>query len=381
MRILLIAPQLGFEQSGAVVPGGLLNFGRCVARVLASSPSVHQLGIWCQVDPAGTEHFIHDMLRVHAHSALLTDIRCYGGSEWRLAADVALASAIKTYDHIIYLLVNQSVLSVIPWHLPYSVWEIGGELFRPVSRLKYMALSHANRLLSISQTTNDYARQHNPGLPPARIIHLCLEPPLYEPESKDDPILKQSYEPAQRKLAIFILGNMQKVHLYKGHQQLIAGWAEVISQCSNAELWIGGEGDGHPELKALAQTLPALVAKHIHFLGRLNDTEVQRRFQDCRAFAMPSTGEGFGLVFVEAARYGLPCIGGKHDAVKEIVLHNQTGLLVEQEPHEVAQACITLLTKDSLAKQFGDAARQRYFSYFQYAHFRERLLQALEMVL
>ena len=92
---------------------------------------------------------------------------------------------------------------------------------------------------------------------------------------------------------------------------------------------------------------------------------------------MPSNGEGFGLVFVEAARYGIPCIGGKHDSVKEIVLHNETGLLVERDPHEIACACVQLLTDDDMAQRLGAAARQRYLDYFRFQHFRERLLQTL----
>jgi glycosyltransferase involved in cell wall biosynthesis len=379
VKILVVAPQLGFEQSGRIVPGGLLNFGRCVARVLASCVKVEKLGVWCQVDPPGTEVYITKMLHVYSHSALEVDIRCFGGSKLRLGLAVIWASVIKTYDHVIYLLVNQAVLANIPCHLPYTVWEIGQELFEPVSHWKYSALAHANRLLSISQTTNDLAIHNNPGLPAAHVVYLCLEPPLFDPELEDDPILKEVYYPSQREPAVFILGNLHQALLYKGHQELISGWAEVIHHCPQAELWIGSDGDGRPELELLSKTLPESIARQIHFLGRLADEAVHERFRRCRIFAMPSSGEGFGLVFVEAARYGIPCIGGKHDSVKEIVLHGETGLLVEQEPHDVASACIRLLTDDDLAKRMGEAGRERYLNNFQFSHFRERLLHALEL--
>ena len=40
MKLLLVAPDLGFLPTGEIAPGGLQNFGRCVARALASSPDI-----------------------------------------------------------------------------------------------------------------------------------------------------------------------------------------------------------------------------------------------------------------------------------------------------------------------------------------------------
>lgn len=377
MRYLIVAPQLGFESAGELVPGGLLTMGRCVARVLASSPSIEKLGIWSQVDPPGTEPMIESMVRVYAHSALDLDVRSFGGSRFGLASAVAWACLRRTYDRIIYLLVNQSVLSVLPWHPPYAVWEIGEELFQPVSWSKYRALSRADVLLSISRSTSDIAIRNNPGLPQARVVHLCVEPPLFKPDPLDNPVTKEAYDPASRDRAVFIVANMHRRLLYKGHQQLIAGWPEVVQMCPDAELWIGGDGDGRPVLEAQAQSLPNHVAKRIFFLGWLDEASLHQRYQRCRVFAMPSRGEGFGLVFVEAARYGIPCVGGKYDSVKEIVLHNETGLLVEQNPHDVALACARLLTDDELAKRLGEAGRQRHLGNFRFRHFRERLLRTL----
>lgn len=51
---------------------------------------------------------------------------------------------------------------------------------------------------------------------------------------------------------------------------------------------------------------------------------------------MPSTGEGFGLVFSGAAGYGVPRMSGRHNSVQEIVLDIQTSPLVEQNPDDIA---------------------------------------------
>jgi glycosyltransferase involved in cell wall biosynthesis len=379
MKYLAIASQLGFTPSGSVVAGGLQQFGRCLVRALASSPSIEQLGIWSQVDQPGAEQFIRKMVLVYAHDNITLDVRCFGGNRAKLALSISLANWMRAYDHVMYMLVNQSVLALLPGGLPYTVWEIGEELFRPLPFWKYQALFRASSLMSISNNTTRAATQSNPGLQGGQVVHLCVEPPLFERESDLDPVVDEFYYPARRKCAVLIIGSMNPRTLYKGHKELIAGWSEVVNNCPQAELWIVGEGDGRKELEQQAKALPLSVGNRILFLGRLGYDALQECYRHCRVFAMPSSGEGFGLVFVEAARYGLPSIGGKHDSVKEIVLDGQTGLLVEQDPHEIALACVRLLKNDNLAQQLGDAARQHYLKHFRFQHFRERLLQTLEL--
>jgi len=136
-----------------------------------------------------------------------------------------------------------------------------------------------------------------------------------------------------------------------------------------------GRGDGEALLREQVNRLSVHAA--IHFFGAVSEADLARLYQTARVFAMPSTGEGFGLVFVEAARYGLPCIGGKYDAAKEIIHHGQTGLLTEQHPHDVALACIRLLTDDAGAERLGEAGRLRYRNNFRFTHFRERLLSSM----
>ncbi len=377
MKYLLVAPQLGFAPSGKVFPGGLQQFARCVARALASSPTIEKLGVWSLLELPGTEKIIERLIRVYAHPSLDLEVRVFGGSRAGLAAAITWACFRRSYDRIMYLLVNQATLSEMPWHLPYEVWEIGRELFERVSWWKFRALRRADTLLSISQSTADIAVENNPGLPKGKVVHLCVEPPLFEREPWEDPLTAVSYDPAKRDLAVMIVANLPLGMLYKGHQQLIAAWPEVVETCPGAELWIVGDGSGRPFLEQMIKLLPPAVARQILFLGSISEAERDERYRRCRIFAMPSTGEGFGLVFVEAARYGLPCIGGKYDSVKEIITHMENGLLAEQHPHDLAMACLKLLTDDDLAKKLGDAAQRRYLNNFRFRHFRERLLTTL----
>jgi len=125
MKYLIVAPQLGYELSGGLVPGGLLQFGRCVARAMASFRNIERLGIWCQVDPPGVEGLISRTVQPYAHPALRLDIRAFGWRRGSMVSAIWWANFTGAYDRIMYLLVNQSVLGLLPFHKPYDVWEIG----------------------------------------------------------------------------------------------------------------------------------------------------------------------------------------------------------------------------------------------------------------
>lgn len=379
MRFLIICSHLGFDFNGTIIGGGLQQFNRCLTRALASHPKIDNLGIWSQVDHHGTEQYIRRMVKVYAHNNLELDVRCFNGNRYKLSRAVLAANLLKTYDQLMYTLVNQAVLSLVPGHLPYIVWEIGREMFQRLPYLQYQVLRRSNYLLSISENTTQAAVKNNPGLKFGKVVHLCVEPPLYEAEQQRTNKQEDVYSIVDRMPSVLIVGSMYPGMLYKGHQQLIAGWPEVIETCPDAQLWIVGGGEGQHELESQVKSLPESVCQSIEFKGRLDYKNLERCYRTCRVFAMPSAGEGFGIVFIEAARYGVPSIGGKYDSVKEIVQDGVTGLLVEQNAHEIAIACIRLLKDDSLATRMGEAARQRYISNFRFINFRDRLFNALKI--
>ena len=84
----------------------------------------------------------------------------------------------------------------------------------------------------------------------------------------------------------------------------------------------------------------------------------KKLYRTADIFVMPTENEAFGMVYQEAAAAGLPCIGTRHNAVPEIVLHERTGLLVK--PGDVAgltEAIRTLLADPARRLAYGRAAR------------------------
>jgi glycosyltransferase involved in cell wall biosynthesis len=92
-----------------------------------------------------------------------------------------------------------------------------------------------------------------------------------------------------------------------------------------------GDGMERRNLEALARTLG--IAGRVTFLGTLPREETLREFADCDIFSLPSWGESFGIVYLEAMARGRPVIGVRGMGASDIVTHEVDGLLVE--PHDV----------------------------------------------
>jgi phosphatidyl-myo-inositol dimannoside synthase len=176
-----------------------------------------------------------------------------------------------------------------------------------------------------------------------------------------------------------VIGRLAREEKYsKGHRELIWAWPTVREWCNGAQLLVVGDGSLRPELESLARSLG--LADSVRFLGWLSEAEKRAAIERARCLAMPSRGEGFGLVYLEAMRLGRPCLVSDWDAGREVVRPPTAGLAVTPgDPREVAQALIELMTMNPRWKEWSKAARCRFENQFTAAHFHERLRRAMEI--
>jgi len=180
----------------------------------------------------------------------------------------------------------------------------------------------------------------------------------------------------QGRPAAFVVGRMDRSEDYKGHRQLIQAWPGVLEHVPEAELWIAGSGDLQPELARLVEA--GQLGHRVRFYGAISEEEKEQLLTNCRCLAMPSRGEGFGLVYLEAMRLGRPCLVSTLDAGREVVNPPEAGLAVDpDDPRAVADAVCRLLAPGEEWDRWSSSARRRYESCFTAAAFQRRLLQAL----
>jgi phosphatidylinositol alpha-1,6-mannosyltransferase len=162
----------------------------------------------------------------------------------------------------------------------------------------------------------------------------------------------------------------------KGQKQIIALWPRILRTFPDAEYWIVGGGEGRGELEQIAQQHG--VTHAVKFTGDIPDAELSDLYRASAVYAMPSWGEGFGLVFADAMAHGLPCIANRYDAGCEVVADGVTGWHVDPEdPEEIFQALCRLLGDASLRAQMGAAGRERVAELFSLSGFEERAVRLL----
>src|SRR5262249_43088762 len=119
----------------------------------------------------------------------------------------------------------------------------------------------------------------------------------------------------------------------------------------------------------------------IAFTGFVSTRELNALYKSAALFALPSRGEGFGLVYLEAMTHKLPCIGSVHDAAGDVIVDGVTGGLVDQDDRRsLIETISELLLNEPRRKTMGAAGFRRVFEEFTYDRFSERLHMALAQI-
>ena len=374
-RVLVVTTDCGVGEDGTYRPGGLQLFSRLVVRALAESTRLTQLGVLSLLDSQrAMEGTLKDLLGSAKAPGLELMMHGCGGSRAQLG--LTYLRQRWRYDLALFLHINVARLAMLTPLSPLSLWLVGIEVRRRLGPHERFVVRKANPLLSISDFSTKEMHRFNPDLPGARTVHLSVEPDepwlVHNPASAAPP----PYHAATRDRAVLVVARLAVANRYKGHDQLVDAWPRVVASQPDAMLWIVGEGDDSSRLRERVSVLPEPARHQVHLLGRLDHAALLNRYARARVFAMPSTGEGFGLVFVEAMRAGLPCIAS-FDSAAEVVQHQETGFVVEQEADALAEACLKLLSDDEVADRFSVAGRARYETQFTYPAFRDRFLKSL----
>jgi glycosyltransferase involved in cell wall biosynthesis len=109
--------------------------------------------------------------------------------------------------------------------------------------------------------------------------------------------------------------------------------------------------------------------------------EWQQVWREADVFVLPTRAEAFGIVFQEAAAAGIPAIGTRLNAIPEIVLDSETGLLVPpDDSRSLAQAIARLAASRDLRLSLGVRARSRMFEIGSASAYAKKLSAVVEKV-
>ena len=177
---------------------------------------------------------------------------------------------------------------------------------------------------------------------------------------------------------LLTVGRWEASERYKGADRLIQAMPSLLDAVPDVHLVAVGGGDDFPRLQRIAAAQK--IEGHIHFLHGLSRTEMVACYSHCDVFALPSSGEGFGFVFLEAMASGKPVVGTYVGGVVDLVEQGVTGFLIPPREIELLpSALIRLLTDDRLRKEMGERARESVREKYLFERFRRELREILAL--
>jgi glycosyltransferase involved in cell wall biosynthesis len=217
-------------------------------------------------------------------------------------------------------------------NIKYILLAYGTDVWNVKKGIKYYGLQDAEMIITISRYTAGVLASN--GIDEKKIRYLCntFDSSLFRPRplSKD---LKASLGLINKKIVLTV-GRIRSDERYKGHDIML----NALQILDEKYVWlVVGAGKHLLSLKKESKRLG--LNNQIRFLGSVDDNALADYYNLCDCFAMPSKGEGFGVVFLEALACGKPVIGGNRDGTREPLMNGKLGFMVNPDnAEEIAQA-------------------------------------------
>ena len=247
----------------------------------------------------------------------------------------------------------------------------GIEVWEPLSTLRRRALRGANLILTPTKDTADHiATQQQIPRNRVRVLPWALDPDFEALAAATSQSALPANFPSGR--VILTVGRWQANERYKGMDTLVSALPRLLHEWTDLQLVAVGEGDDQAWFEQLAEGCG--VRRHVHFFSGLSYSELAACYSACEIFALPSRGEGFGLVYLEAMARGKPVIGGAHGGAPEVIDDGRSGYLVQHgDAPQLATSIETLLANPEMAREMGARGRERVHRDFKFSVFAKSL--------
>ena len=253
----------------------------------------------------------------------------------------------------------------------------GIEIWGKLNISKKNMLPVCDQIICVSRFTADKIISfHKIANRKISIINNCIDPflPLYVQHFYKES-LRKKYNIAEDDTVLMTLTRLSVRDRYKGYDRVLE--ALVILKKNNRKikyLLAGGYSNSEKIF------IDGLIKKHgladnVILTGYIPENDLTPHFLMADIYVMPSTKEGFGIVFIEAMYYGLPVIAGNQDGSTDALLDGKLGLLIE--PNN-AEAIATAVEKMQLNKDLYKPDHALLMNHFGFDEYKRKLESVLD---
>lgn len=310
--------------------GGIARYNQDLISAFATSARVREICVLPRQGSVGVHALPQKVLQARASTA-------------RMAFStqaIARAALDGPFDIVFCGHIYMSpIAAAISKYLKKPMWlQLHGiDAWQPLGRLARTATESAALVTAVSRFTRSrFLRWADVAPERVRILPNTFEP-CFTAGPKPEYLMDRLNIRGRR--AILTVSRIAASEQYKGHDRIIAALPAIKERIPDVVYVIAGDGDDRERLKKIAKE--AGVEDITLFAGYVPERELPDYFRLADVFAMPSTGEGFGIVYLEAAACGLPVIAGNRDGSVDPMADGEIGTLVDPEnaPQIVDAVC------------------------------------------
>lgn len=263
--------------------------------------------------------------------------------------------------------------------IPYWTVAHGIEAWNIQHPALQKALHHADRILAVSNYTRDRLIQEQ-NLDPDKI---SIQPNTFDPSQfaiapKPDYLLKRhNLTPEQP--VILTVSRLSQNEPYKGYNRILEALPQIRESIPSIHYIIVGKGDDRPRLEAFIRQHQ--LQECVSLAGYILDLELGDYYNLCNVFAMPSKGEGFGIVYLEALACGKPTLAGNQDGAVDALCQGELGALVNPDDIDAIAQTLTAILQQKYPHPLmyqPEALRQKAIDTFGFERFKTMLFSYLE---
>jgi glycosyltransferase involved in cell wall biosynthesis len=263
--------------------------------------------------------------------------------------------------------------------IPYWVIVHGTDAWDVRNLSKINGLKAAQKIISVSEYTRNRILAEQ-KISSDRIVLLAntFDASRFLIQPKPQYLLDRYQFNAEQSI-ILTVARLASGDRYKGYDQIIQSLPAIRRQIPNIHYLLVGKGDDRERVEAMIDTTN--VRDCVTLAGFVSDSELADHYNLCDVFAMPSKGEGFGIVYLEALASGKPTIGGNQDGAIDPLCHGELGALVNPDDiEEITQTIIQILqgTYPNSLMYEPQNLRQKVISTFGLEQFQTTLAKHLE---
>ena len=331
--------------------GGISRFNRDFLVALSSHPDCGAVVSYPRLLPYPIHETLPNQLRF--------DTRGVGNKFKYMSTVFSDFMRDQQYDFIICAHINMLPLGILLAKIAKkSVVLIihGIDAWEPnKSFLVNSLVSRVSRVVTASELTRSrfLSWSHVP-LSRTTVLPNCVDLKTFAPGPRP-PYLLDRYK-VRGKTTILTLGRLVSKERQKGFDEVIEALPRLAKQIPDITYMIAGHGPDRARLEKKASILG--VADRVVFAGMVPDSEKADHYRLADAFVMPSRGEGFGIVLLEAMACGIPTMASILDGGREALRNGLLGTLVDpRDPQDVERGML-----ESLKKPKGIMEGLEYFS-------------------